>query len=259
MAFGTAGEIINDAATEVGLVVPGGSSSPDPWASTDPNIIQLIAHLKSAGRELVLQRNWSYLRRECTITTVAGVSNYKLPDDFGGMVQQTGWVRSTNLPLGGPLTPQEWQYMKGSTAGVGLITIMFRPVTRTLQIYPDGTSAPGGETIVFEYQSINWCGGDDTITEGVLLDAVLTYPTKDAPDATADLVWFDKWLASRLLKLRFLEDKGMPTAAAERAYKTAFDAAAGADASAPVRSLNGRGDSYLLGERNVPETGYGSP
>jgi hypothetical protein len=257
MDFGTAGEIINDAAMEVGL---GGSyTTPgDPYASTDSNVLQLCQMLKSAGREMVKTRNWSYLRRECTITTVAGVSNYALPADFLNMIDQTGWVRTTRLPMAGPVSPQEWQYLKARLVGITL-TILFRPLNRTIQIFPDGANAPGGLDLAFEYQSRYWCGGDATVTAGVVADAVVTFPTADAPTATADVIWFDKWMMSRLLKLRFLEDKGLPTASAERAYLRAFDMASSDDSQAPIRNL-GRGDfGLLLGERNVPYTGFGSP
>jgi hypothetical protein len=258
MGFGTVAEIINDAAVEVGL---GGSvSAPyaDPFVSTDPNIKQLIIMLKSAGRELVKERNWNYLRRECTITTVQGVSNYALPADFLNMIDQTGWVRSTRLPMMGPVSPQEWQYLKARLVGVTL-TILFRPLNRTIQIFPDGTNAPGGLVLAFEYQSAFWVGGDPTVTGGVSTDAVLTFATGDEPTSATSIVWFDKWMFSRLLKLRFLEDKGLPTAAAERAYKTALDMAASDDMQGPILNLSRKPSSWLMGERNVPYTGFGGP
>lgn len=256
MAFGTAGEIINDAATEIGLVVPGGAANPDPWASTDPNVIQLIGQLKSAGRELTKTRNWNYLRREALITTVAGVPNYPLPADFLNMIDQTGWIRTTRLPMGGPVTPQEWQYLKARMTGI-TITLLFRPATRRLEIFPD-VNTPGGLQIYFEYQICNWAGGDQSVAGGNGANATVTYPTSDAPTQASDLVWFDKWLISRLLKLRFLEDKGMPTVSAERQFLSALDKAAGDDTQAPILSLSGRNNALLLGERNVPPSGFGS-
>jgi hypothetical protein len=257
MRFGSAAEIVNDAAVEVGL---GGSSSTtyaDPYASTDPNMVQLCVMLKSAGREMVKARNWNYLRRECLITTVAGVSNYALPDDFLNMIDQTGWVRTTRLPMQGPVTPQEWQYLKARLVGVTL-TILFRPLNRTIQIFPDGTNAPGGLQIAFEYQSAFWAGNDPAVTGGVSSDAVLAFPSADAPAAATDVVWFDKWMMSRLLKLRFLEDKGLPTATAERAFNSAFDKSCSDDSQAPIRNLSQQNFGILMGERNVPYTGFGS-
>ena len=256
MGFGTVAEVINDTAVEVGLGGTATTTYPDPFASTDPNIVQLCVMLKSAGREMVKARNWNYLRRECVITTTAGVSNYALPADFLNMIDQTGWVRTTRLPMAGPVSPQEWQYLKARLVGVTL-TILFRPLNRTIQIFPDGANATGGLVLAFEYQSSNWVGGNAAVTGGVVSDAVLTFPTADAPAIATDVVWFDKWMMSRLLKLRFLEDKGLPTATADRAFKRAFDMASSDDSQGPILNLARQNFGQLMGERNVPYTGFG--
>jgi hypothetical protein len=65
-------------------------------------------------------------------------------------------------------------------------------------------------------------------------------------------------MVSRLLKLRFLEDKGLDTTAAQKAYDKALDMASGDDSQSPIRSLTGRSFGQLMGERNVPITGFGS-
>lgn len=258
MEFGTAAEIINDAAVEVGIGGVASGAVPDPYASTDPNTLQLCVMLKSAGREMVKARNWNYLRRECLITTVAGVSNYALPDDFLNMIDQTGWVRTTRLPMAGPVSPQEWQYLKARLVGVTL-TILFRPLNRTIQIFPDGTNAPGGLVLAFEYQSSNWAGNDPAVSGGVTTDAVLAFSSADAPAAGDSIVWFDKWMMSRLLKLRFAQDKGLPTGHLERAFKNAFDMASSDDSQGPILNLARKNFGQLMGERNVPYTGFGNP
>lgn len=257
MEFGTVAEIINDAAVEVGLGGTATTSYSDPFSSTDPNVTQLCVMLKSAGREMVKARNWNYLRRECLITTVAGVSNYALPSDFLNMIDQTGWVRTTRLPMAGPVSPQEWQYLKARLVGVTL-TILFRPINRTIQIFPDGVNAPGGLVLAFEYQSSNWVGNDPAVTGGVTTNAVLAFPAADAPSAATEVVWFDKWMMSRLLKLRFMEDKGLPTASADRAFQRAFDMASSDDVQGPILNLAKQNFGQLMGERNVPYTGFGS-
>ena len=106
MAWDTAGNIINDAATELGLQAFQAKAA-DPFASTDPNMGQLCQLLKSVGRDLAKRREWTHLRAIHTLTTVEGVGWYALPADFGRMINQTGWNRTNRLPLGGPLSPQE--------------------------------------------------------------------------------------------------------------------------------------------------------
>ena len=246
MAFGTAGEVIADAAGELGL----GTYDPatfDPWASSDPNIMQMIALLKSAGRSLTRERNWTYLRGEHTFTTVAGVSAYDYPPGFLNMIDQTGWVRSTRLPMGGPLSPQEWQYLKARLVGVTL-TLLFRPMNRQMFIFPDNPT-PGDQQVAFEYQSGLWSAADPAAT----------FPTADAPTARTDTLWFDTLLLSRRLKLDFLKAKGFDTTTVLQDYKSAFELVSNDDTQAPILSLSKKSPGILMGERNVPVTGYGNP
>ena len=316
MAFGTAGEVIADAANEVGL----GSFDPasfDPWGSSDPNILQMIALLKSAGRALVRERNWTYLVREHTFTTVAGQAAYDYPAGFLNMIDQTGWVRSTRLPLGGPLSPQEWQYLKARLVGVTL-TLLFRPMQQKMWIFPD-TNTPGDLTVAFEYQSGLWAAKSPNVvpsvsaiweaatdynvgdqigqayydgcgvwtvtaagtsstnrnplaspptpsTGAVIADGAMTWvftdesdlPNLDAPTTYTDTLWFDTFLLSRRLKLEFLKAKGFDTTAALQDYNHAFELVVNDDTQAPILSMSKRSFGALMGERNVPVTGFGS-
>jgi hypothetical protein len=245
VAFGTAGEVIADAANELALGVYEPSSF-DPWASSDPNISQMIALMKSAGRSLVRERNWTYLRREHSFTTVAGIDTYDWPAGFLNMIDQTGWVRTTRLPMSGPLSPQEWQYMKARLVGATL-TLLFRPMEQQLHIFPDAPNTPGDMTIAFEYQHSLW----------ISVAATPTVPSLDAPVARDDTVWFDSFLMSRRLKLEFLKAKGFDTTQALQDYKSAFDLISNDDTQAPIINLAKRGDNILMGERNVPITGFG--
>ena len=145
----TAGDIINRAAVEVGL-----SPVSDPYSSTDPNIVQMRYLLDSLGREIVHTRKWNLLRRERVFTTVAGQAYYPLPEDFHEMLNQTWWNRTNRLPVGGPLSPQEWQYLKARLVGV-VFNVLFRPQQGMIELYPD-TNTPGGYEIAFEYQSEWW-------------------------------------------------------------------------------------------------------
>lgn len=245
MAFGTAGAIIADAATELGLGVFDADTF-DPWASSDTNIVQMIALLKSAGRSMVRERNWTYLRREHTFTTVQGQSAYDWPAGFLNMIDQTGWVRSTRLPLAGPLSPQEWQYLKARLVGATL-TLLFRPMEQQIHIFPDGANTPGGLEVAFEYQTSLWAS-----PSGVAA------PTVDAPAASTDVVWFDTLLASRRLKLEFLKAKGFDTLQAEQDFRHVWELIVNDDTQAPILNLAKRSPGILMGERNVPVTGFGA-
>ncbi len=98
--FDTATQIINDVAAEVGI-----TPISDPYNSNNQAFVQLRSLINSAGRELLRYHSWENMAREHTITTLGTDSgDYPLPDDFSHMIDQTGWERSQNVPLWGPLS-----------------------------------------------------------------------------------------------------------------------------------------------------------
>ena len=159
----TVQQIVTQAALEVGL----GSAGTDVVNSTDANVLQLVGLLNSCGRELVHLRSWNHLRGQHTFTTVAGQAVYPLPADYHNMIDQTWWNRTNRLPVGGPMSAQQWQYLKARLVGV-VFNVLFRPMNRQITLYPD-TNTPGGYTIAFEYNSSYWistAGTPDTATCG---------------------------------------------------------------------------------------------
>jgi len=222
MGYDTAGNIVNDAAIEIGL-----SAVSDPYTSTDANIIQMRTLLKSCGREMIGLRDWTHLRKEHTFTTVSNQANYALPADFNSMFDQTWWNRTNRLPVGGPLSAQEWQYLKARLVGV-VFTVLFRPMNGQIYLYPD-TNTPGGYDIAFEYKTSYWLSATGTPT-------VLS---KDAPTVGTDIVWFDPLLMTRFVKYKFLEAKGMDSSAVKREFEDTLERVKSDDAPSPILSLNG--------------------
>lgn len=237
----TAGDIINRAAKYVGL-----AAVTDPYAETDPSFVLLCALLTDVGQEICRLREWTHLQQETTLTTVAAQEAYDLPSDFRGMIEQTGWNRSSRLPLGGPLSPQEWQYLNGFGSNL-TVTVLFRPLRQQLHIY-GGASIPAGLVIAYEYRSSWWVQPEGQSTA-----------TQAEPTASSDLILFDPLLMTRALRLAFLKARGFDTSAAQADYDTALQLIASEDAPGPILSLNGRGGDGvpMLGLRNIPDTGYG--
>lgn len=182
---------------------------------------------------------WSYTGR---------AADFALPADFNGMIDQTGWNRTSRLPLGGPLSPQEWQYLKGRIAGV-VFTVLFRPVQNVMRLYPD-SGITGGLDIRYEYRSRYW----------LAVTAAPTIPAKGTPTLNTDMVLLDRLVVVRALKLAFLRAKGFPSQAAQEDFDIAVEDAQDADGSSPVLSLSRGGTSLepLLGGQSIPITGYGS-
>ncbi len=148
-AYSTAGTIINRVAVEVGL-----TAVSDPYVETDQNFTQLCGLFESVGQDLWREKEWTQFQQVYTFTTIVNQARYSLPLDFGMMIEQTGWNRTNRLPLGGPLSPQQWEYLKAFQTGV-VFTVLFRPINQQLWLLPD-IDTPGDFVIGFEYISRYW-------------------------------------------------------------------------------------------------------
>lgn len=242
MGFDTSTNIINDAAIQLGLWTEVVSS---PYSSSDLLVVQLRSMLKSAGRDLVRDYQWTHLLKEHTFTTVGGQSTYNLPSDFQRILNQTEWNRTTRLPMGGPLTPQGWQFLTALHT-VGTVQFFFRVEGDTLRMNP----TPSAEaTVALEYVSSYWVRADGASA------ADLDEPTDDD-----DTILLDSQMMVHRLKRDFLRAKGMDSSAASEDYELALARARSNDGAAPILSLNRRPLALfqpLNTNANLPPTGYG--
>lgn len=238
----TANEIINRAAAEVGI-----PPIPDPYSSADTNFIQLKYLLITAGEELVMAYGWEGLIREHSLITSSSDSgNYDLPADFAYMIDQTGWEANESVPLGGPLSAQDWTYLKGRNLITESIYASFRIKEGKFALFPQ--PPVDGLDISFEYISKDW-----------VLDSSNPGQFRDAPSVGSDVPQFDKTLISRYLKLKFLESKGFDTTKAQDDFNQAFNFITGKDTGGEILSAgrSSRGTVLLDTWRNVPSTNYG--
>ncbi|WFG54192.1 putative tail protein [Myxococcus phage Mx9] len=241
MAWDTAASIINDAAVELGLLV---SDVADPYASSDVNLAQLCRLLKSLGQDLVRDYQWTHLKKQWTFATQAGLANYEMPPDYNRFVDQTGWNRTQQMPLLGPLSAQGWQLLQVLTSA-GTADVMYRLVGGEFVLYPTPQS---NNTIAYEYISSHWVGTGGSET-----------PNADAPTSGGDTLFFDGRLLVCGLKLKWQRAKGFDSTACQDDYDKALARAQGGDGAAPVLSLNHRpfSQNRMLDCANVPETGFG--
>lgn len=243
--FESVSAVVTQAAKELGLAT---SAIADPYASTDPNILQMCALLTDAGQEIIRERRWTQSIAEQTFVTVQGTDNYALPADFLRMIPQTGWNRTNRLPIGGPVDSEEWQYLKGRLVGI-VFNVIIRKWQGRWHLFPDGASTPGGFTIALEYMSSFW----------VALAATPTLGAKYAPTLATDVLLFDTWLMKRALKRAFLRAKGFPSQAAEDDYEKALAQTMDDDAAARAHYLSRPNPlDPLLGQQNIPYSGFGS-
>ena len=236
----TANDIINRAAVEVGLY-----SEQDPVASTDESFFQLVQLLNAAGQELVEYYPWQVLTQTFIQETSAGDSGeYDLPPDYAYMMDQTGWERTNSQPLGGPMSAQDWTYIKGSDLASQTIHASFRLDQNLFKIFPQ--PPPEGLIISFEYISRNW------VTEQ-------SGGFKDAVTLGTDIVVYEPILIIKFLKAKFLEAKGFDATVARMDFENMFNSRTGKDNGAPILNAAraSRGYPYLHPYRNTGDTGYG--
>jgi len=235
----TASTIINDTAIEVGLIPVS-----DPYSSQDAAFQQLVGLLNSAGRELVDMFSWEMLQNTFSLTTQIGdTGTYDLPDDFHHMINQTGWNETARVPVGGPLSPQQWAFAVGGDWGSTTLYVNFILNQNKLVLYP--APPPPDVVISFNYISRNWV----TAPGGA---------TADRATGPSDTIMFPPILMVKFLKVKFLSAKGFDIAVASRDFDMTFDSATSQNRGAPILSANGRrGFPYLNGWTNIPFTGFG--
>ena len=243
--FQSNNDIINRVAVEVGL-----TPVSDVFATDDPAFRQLIFLLTSSVQELMEVYNWQILVREFQHTTVEGESgDLPLPADFGYMIPQTGWERSENVPLIGPLSPQDWTYLLGRDLVGSTIYASFRFDQNLFRIFPNDPM-PAGLDINFEYISRN------------LIAIAATDPQEFTDEAIqpADIPLFPPNLIRAMLKMKFLEAKGFDSQKATDDYNLALNGWMGKDNSAAILTAARSSGwyPYLDIYRNSPDTGYGN-
>lgn len=234
--------LINAAAVDLGL-----DPVTDVLSSTNSAFAQLRYLADSAGQELLMMHQWTEFEKEHSITTDAADSgDYTLPTDFASMIPQTNWDRSNNLPMQGPLTAQDWQYLKGRELINQTVYASFRLKQGKFHVFPDNP-VPDAMDIRFEYLRNTWL---------VKVDEATTLYTKI--NANTDIVMFPPIVFKHLVRVKFLEAKGFESSKARDDFNDAFEAATGRDGSASVLNAgNGSGYPYLDIFRNTPDTNYG--
>lgn len=246
MAFETAQEIVNAAASECGLI-----AVTDLFASTDPAFIQFRNILTSAGQELLSLHEWQKLVKVHSITTTVppDTGDYDLPSDFAYIIDQTGWSPlegGSGLPLGGPLSEQDWAYLVNTNLANSTVYVSFKLSQGQFQVLPQ--PPPSGIALNFRYISRWWVAVTGSTTG-----------TKSSVTLNTDVVLFEPILIKKFLKLRFLEAKGFDTTAAVAQFLNMFNSWTGKDIAAPVLNLARMRIFPYLGYRNIPESRYGMP
>jgi hypothetical protein len=132
-----------------GLPVP-----PSVIGNTDTLVVQALELVNGEGEDLAQRHPWQALQREATLITIAAEDQGAIDaiaPGFDAAINQTWWNRSNQLPVGGPVSPQDWQHLKAvSTLGAAS---SFRIRAGRMLIIPVPAA---GIQLAFEYRSKHW-------------------------------------------------------------------------------------------------------
>lgn len=286
--------LINDVAARTQIPVASFSTI---IGNQDALCRQMLAILSFGGKQLASSYRWPQLTKTFTFDLVASQERYALPSDLDMMITQTMWNRDQLWPIRGPLSPQQWEVLKSGVA-------VSEPYNRykvqgwgggEFFIDPIPTSSSAGETVAFEYQSVNWirpstvwsagavftagsycyyednvyytsaggtCGATaPTHLSGSASDGTVTwvYSAYDVPTSDTDEFTLPESDISLMLEWRFKREKGLEYAAVEREAKASHEVSVNARSGAQVVSFSRREMQVRLATSwQVPSTGFGS-
>jgi hypothetical protein len=190
------------------------------------------------GRDLSRQYEWQRLNTEHSFTTVQGQTQYDLPSDWGRQIPQTEWDRTSQWPLIGPATTQEWQIYKSAIISDGP-NLRFRIADNFLEVDP-----PTGDlNLSFYYISKNWIDAGGGVTR-------YTYA------ADTDKAIFDDSLMVTGLKVQWKASKGLDASFDLAEFRTMLDTIKAQDKSAQKLTLGGLPRNILLTEWNIQDGNF---
>jgi hypothetical protein len=176
---------------------------------------------------------------------------YPEATDFDHFINGTAWDRTNRWALLGPDSPQLDEYHRSGIVTTGPRR-HFRQVGNlvagTYRLWPPPAVVDTPFQIAWEYCSLNWV----RVTGGATLAASMTDDT-DTPllDSQA-LILGTKW--------RFLEAKGIPTAASMQVeYRDYVAQLIARDGGAPTLNMGRRFEPYLLSPWNVQDANFPGP
>lgn len=209
--------------------------------STDLQVRQLFGLLNEGAGAMAKrgEPGWQSLTAEWTFVTVADPvqTNTPIPPDFLKFIPNSGFNRTTNRPITGPLTSQQWQQLQARPA-LATYYLVFRERQGSFLMGPE--TPPAGETIAYEYVSSYWAKSSAGVAKAQFTsDDDTSYLDEEL--LTLDLKW--RWKAAKGL------DYGEDMITAEREIMKAL----GSDGGSTALNIGGPGSIDLMERLNIPE------
>jgi len=169
-------------------------------------------------------------------------TKFPFPSDYDRQIDRTHWDKSKRWEMLGPETPQQAEWLRSSYISTGPRVRYFLQ-GGYFQIWP---ALGSDELLVYDYLSKNWIyatGGTAT--------------SKQAFTADTDTTIFPDALMRALIKLKYLEAKGLDTTAAYRIYTQQLDLAKSHDSGSPTLAMAPTPSTILVTSAQIPDSGYG--
>jgi hypothetical protein len=229
---------------ELGFALPTGVI-----AATDAQTLQMLALANREGKEasVLVTKNgcWQALRKSFTITLIASTPNYALPADLNFAMVKTAWDVNFKWQLLGPLSPQEWDVLVYGISPVGPRR-RYRIINGQFSVNPTPSAADAGNQLAFEYVTNKWCQSNAAVGQTAFA-------------ADTDTYLLDDDMMQLGIKWRFLRAKGLDYMEEKEAWERQRDLAISGDGFSRDLPINSTASGvHLLGEANVPDTGFGS-
>lgn len=217
-------DIVKEFCRRTGISVPASAVS-----STDLQVQQIIGLLNEEGQELAARYKWQRLTDLAIFTTVSTESQGDLDggilpcaSNLDYIVHNTIWNQTTRLPVWGPMSPQDWAYMRSMNFHAP--TSEYRIIGNQLIFVPPPTA---GHTCYFEYKTKNWLKSGDGVTG------------RDSIIADDDAPLLDPQLLTLGLRWRWKQAKGLDYAEDFNVYERRVTDATSRDGTKPTLNLNG--------------------
>lgn len=177
-----------------------------------------------------------------SVTLTFGKVKYVLPADFSRTLSDTQWDQTTRWRLSGPNTGQEWQAIKSGIVTANNLQFRWRLRGIYFEIFPAPTSS---QNLGFEYISDQWVSSSTGVMKIIF-------------NADTDTSIFPDRLLILATKMRYFEIKGFDSTKLERDFRRFFENCKAKDTGAGLLSFSPSRRNFLLGDQNIPETGYGA-
>lgn len=223
--------IVQNSAARLGLNVPQAV-----FSSLSAEAIQLRALMNQSGIELGKAYGWQNMTRQHGFLTVAAYEQVDaIPTDYGWILNDSMWDRTTDRPVVGPLTPQEWQMQLAGPTFTSVV-LAFRFRGNELLIIPNDASA---HSVYYEYVSKNWA---ETAAGTAISVMTNDNDVGKIPEEliTLDVIW------------RYKKAKGLDYAEEFRTFEKQLEKAISRDGGAKTLNLS-HGLSWYRQWPNIPE------